>query len=149
MVVSFPPLPSSAGVPRNQVPRVRILPPLPNLRTLSTTVAHWIDSSKEDVREEFERGWGEGLQQLAAVRARLRTSYGNGMRVVRFSDEVEASEEGFDGLTDLENGDSDFKVEGLDRGDCPVLCLAGPGRKDDHAEGCGHQVALTVWADGL
>lgn len=138
-----------SGGPRLQPPRVRVLPPLPTLQTLCTTISHFSEDSEDEIREDFERGWGEGLMQLAAVRGRLRTSYHNGMRVVRFSEDAEVSEEGFDGLEDLENGESEFKVEGVGKGDCPVMCLAGPGRKGEHAEGCGHEVALSVWEDGL
>lgn len=68
---------------------------------------------------------------------------------MRFSEDGEVSEEGFDGLEDLENGESEFKVERVGEGDCPVLCVAGPGRKGKHVEGCGHRAAWSVWEDEL
>ena len=114
---------------------------------------------------------------MCAIRARLRTSWGNGVRIVRVDSEYEADEQdgdGEDGLAGLADVDDEraFVVKtnaarsgegsgggevtvdeadmlGLEDGACPSLCLAGPGRKEGHIEGCGHQLGWEVWNDEL
>ncbi|KZT74964.1 hypothetical protein DAEQUDRAFT_753628 [Daedalea quercina L-15889] len=171
--VALPRLPSgpTTGVPP-LTQRIRILPSLPALRSLATTPPASIGPDKHDaIRAEFVRGWGEGIAQLCATRARLRTSWGNGARIVRFDPEYDADEEdgdgedGLAGLIDVEDerafvvktkateGSSQDEAEaealGTDDGTCPALCLAGPGRKEGHIEGCGHQLGWDVWHDEL
>lgn len=85
--------------------RIRVLPPLPTLRFLSTTlyiphslipVLPDIDTPNlpqvthspllKNINKEWERGWAEGVVQLVKVRERLRTSWRNKLvRVMRFA----------------------------------------------------------------
>ncbi|THH04429.1 hypothetical protein EW146_g10179, partial [Bondarzewia mesenterica] len=59
-------------------PRVRILPTLPALRTLTlTTTAPVKPARHAQLRAEFERGWAMGVLQLTGMRNRLRTSWRN------------------------------------------------------------------------
>ena len=175
--VALPKLP--AGATSSSIPpaqRVRILPALPALRTLATTPPSSVGPDKHDtIRAEFARGWNEGIAQLCAIRGRLRTSWGNGVRVVRIDPEYEIDEEdgdGEDGLAGLmdvdderaflvtskatggddegrENTVDEARMLGIEDGTCPSLCLAGPGRKEGHIEGCGHQLGWEVWHDEL
>ncbi|KAJ3771937.1 hypothetical protein FB446DRAFT_801887 [Lentinula raphanica] len=98
---------SSSKTDTSTPERVRILPPLPTLRHVTTTlyvpasiIPHDADMPPPDilqpllmnVQREWERGWAEGLVQLLKVRERLHTSWRNKLlRVVRF-----ASPEEFD-----------------------------------------------------
>jgi len=101
-----------------------------------------------NIRIEFERGWIEGLAQLTATRNRLRQSWQNGIRVVRFSDT--SAPEGLDGLVAVESeDDADFSGAGVGDGKTPLLCFAGPGRKNGHVEGCGHAIGWDIWNDDL
>ncbi|KAF7971416.1 hypothetical protein HWV62_21276 [Athelia sp. TMB] len=130
------------------VPKIRILPSPPSLASLAiTTTSYFAQQSRQDaIRADFERGWSEGLAQLNAIRSRLRQSWNNGIRVVKFSDDGSLSEDGLDGLVDVEtiNMSDDMAL-----GDAPLLCLAGPGRKDGHVEGCGHALGWNIWDDDL
>ena len=138
-----------------EIPKIRILPPLPTLTTLSMAAS----SIKPDVYPvliaEFEAGWAEGVAQLAVTRARLRASASNGVRVVRFmegseSNSQDGGREGFEGLEDINKDDQaafDMPVEtgdGRDIYQAPVLCLAGDAEVG-HTEGCGHAVASRIW----
>lgn len=176
----LPPSATSGTMPLAQ--RIRILPALPALRSLATTPPPSVGPDKHDaIRTEFARGWNEGIAQLCAMRARLRTSWGNGVRIVRADPEYEADEEedvdgedGLAGLMDVEDerafvvrtkvpsssegggsGDGaqsvldEADMLGIEDGTCPSLCLAGPGRKEGHVEGCGHQLGWEVWHDEL
>jgi len=146
---SFPPIvPSGVNA---TVAKIRILPPSPSLMSLGLTTLSQIPTDRHaNIRIEFERGWIEGLAQLTATRNRLRQSWENGVRVVRFSEETSASEEGLDGLVDVENGDdTDFRGAGAGDGRTPLLCFAGPGRKNGHVEGCGHAIGWDIWDDDL
>lgn len=141
--------PPRPGAPRHvniTVQKIRISPPLPSLASLAVTATSHIAHERQDsIRRDFERGWGEGLAQLSATRSRLRHSLHNGIRIVRFSENVGASEDGLEGLVDVE-------VESLDGGidgDVPLLCLVGPGRKDGHMEGCGHSRGWEIWNDDI
>jgi hypothetical protein len=143
---TLPPfVPSVAKVP---VAKIRILPPAPSLTSLAITTSSQIPTDRHtDIRADFERGWTAGLAQLTATRNRLRQSWQNGIRVVRFSEEASTSEGGLDGLVDVESGnDIDFHdtCAGV-----PLLCLAGPGRKDGHVYGCGHAIGWNTWKDDL
>lgn len=179
--VNLPKLPAGATSGPILAQRIRILPSVPALRSLATTPPPFVGPDKHDaIRTEFAKGWNEGTAQLCAIRARLRMSWGNGVRVVRVDPECEEDEEdgdGEDGLAGLmdvederafvvktkvpsgsertEGGDGaenvadEAEMLGLEDGTCPLLCLAGPGRKEGHVEGCGHQLGWEVWRDEL
>jgi hypothetical protein len=70
------------------------------------------------------------------------------VRVVRFSEEPSISAEGLEGLVDVESDGADFHID-ENNTRTPVLCLAGPGRKDDHIDACGHGTSWDVWKDDL
>jgi hypothetical protein len=138
---------SAAIVP---VAKIRILPPPPSLTSLAIATSEIPLNRHIDIRANFERGWTEGLAQLTATRNRLRQSWQNGTRVVRFSAEASASEEGLNGLVDVgsENG-TDFSSISAGDGKVPILCITGPGRNNGHVEGCGHVVGWDIWKDDL
>lgn len=131
------------------IPKIRILPPLPCLLSLSVTVPATIKTDDYPIiRGEFYTGWAEGIAQLTAIRARMRTSAGNGVRVMRLvckggSEESDDEEEGLEGLVDIDPDDLD--AFGTDSGlQAPVLCFAGPNRDGEHQSNCGH---VTGWRD--
>ncbi|EPQ60300.1 hypothetical protein GLOTRDRAFT_19570, partial [Gloeophyllum trabeum ATCC 11539] len=134
-------LPAEAKV---KVPKIRILPRPPTLLSLATTVRH--DDKHDVIRAEYERGWAEGVAQLAATTARLRTSFANRVRMMKFAEDADGvlREEGMAGLEDVEVEDFEMSVQG-EGVKCPVLCLAGPGRGGGHVPGCGHQAGWDVW----
>ncbi|KAJ3721961.1 hypothetical protein C8R42DRAFT_668930 [Lentinula raphanica] len=92
---------SSSKTDTSTPERVRILPPLPTLRHVTTTLyvpASMIPPNADmpppdilqpllmNVQREWERGWAEGLVQLMKVRERIHTSWRNKLvRVVRFA----------------------------------------------------------------
>jgi hypothetical protein len=83
------------------IPKIRILPPLPCLLSLSVTVPATIKTDDYPViRGEFDTGWAEGIAQLTTIRSRMRTSAGNGVRVMRLvcKEESDDEEEGLEGL---------------------------------------------------
>lgn len=144
----------NSSVPTNipsTATKIRILPPSPSLASLAITTSSQIPIERHgDIRADFERGWTEGLAQLTATRNRLRQSLQNGIKVVLFSDEADESEEGLNGLVDIESADEhSFGGAGKEHGRAPLLCLAGPGRKVGHVEGCGHAIGWNVWKDDL
>ena len=131
-------------------PKIRILPPLPCLLSLSVTVPAIIKTDDYPIiHGEFETGWAEGIAQLTATRARMRTSAGNGVRVMRLvcqrgSEESDEEEEGLEGLVDIDP--DDFDAFGTDSGlQAPVLCFAGPNRDAEHRSDCGHVIG---WSSG-
>jgi hypothetical protein len=129
------------------IPKIRILPSTPSILSLATTTHSIAHDKHTTIRDEFERGWIEGLAQVNAIRARLLLSWKNGIRVVRFSNESHSTEDGLDGLVDVESGDEITLIG--DTLKSPVLCLAGAGRDGKHVEGCGHTVAWGIWKDEL
>lgn len=147
--ISLPPVRPSVAIA--QVTKIRILPPLPTLTSLAIATSSGIPPDRYlDIRTNFERGWTEGLAQLMATRRRLRQSWQNGIRVVRFAKEGSMSEEGLDGLVDMDSGNEiDFSSATAEAGKIPLLCLAGAGRKDDHVEDCGHMIGWDIWKDDL
>ncbi|KZT02509.1 uncharacterized protein LAESUDRAFT_716908 [Laetiporus sulphureus 93-53] len=165
--IFLPKVPSTSRLPlQNQ--RIRILPSLPTIHSLATTTPVSMGPEKHGaIRVEFERGWAEGVMQLSAIRGRLRQSWGNGMRVVMFDRDYEPDEEdgdgedGLAGLKDVEDegafvvpvvedsADGHGEKSGATVASCPILCLAGPGRKEGHIDGCGHQLGWGVWRDDL
>ena len=131
------------------IPKIRVLPPLPCLLSLSVTVPATIKTDDYPIiRCEFESGWSEGMAQLTATRARMKTSAGNGVRVMRLdckggSEESEEEEEGLHGLVDIDPDDHD--AFGTDSGlQAPVLCFAGPDRDGEHQSNCGHVIGWTL-----
>ena len=125
--------------------KIRILPPLPHLLSLSLSVPVAIKTEVFPIlRNEFVIGYAEGIAQLAVTRARMRTSAGNGFRVMRHvckggSDGSDDEEEGLEGLVDIDPDDLD--AFGTDSGlQAPVLCFAGPDREGDHQSNCGHVI---------
>jgi hypothetical protein len=149
---------ASRLAPKVVIPKIRVLPSYPTLRTFTTTAPAYIDEDLYPaIKHEFSRGWEEGLRQIRAIRIRLRTSWNNGMRVMRIFDldDMDQSllngsmeEDGMDGLVDLMAEDSVWLVD--DRlFESPVFCLAGPGKKADHAIGCGHRLGWEAWDDDM
>ncbi|KAH9950988.1 hypothetical protein B0H21DRAFT_720822 [Amylocystis lapponica] len=146
-----------------QTQKIRILPSLPHIVSIATTTTLSIAPERhEGIRAEFERGWAEGIAQLSAIRRRLKSSWGNGVRIVSFENASasEDEEDGLSGLRDVKDetafilgpvasASGSTEMPRVDLGKCPVLCLAGHGRNDNHAEGCGHQVGWQVWGDEL
>jgi hypothetical protein len=125
------------------IPKIRILPPMPCLLSLSVTVPASINIDDYPViRFEFESGWAEGIAQLAVTRDRMRTSAGNGVRVMRLvrKDESTDLEEGLEGLVDV-NPDAFDTDSGLQ---APVLCFAGANRDGDHQSNCGHVIGWDI-----
>ncbi|CCL98099.1 uncharacterized protein FIBRA_00093 [Fibroporia radiculosa] len=135
------------------VPRVRIFPAIATIRSIATTAPAFVGVEKHaEIRAEFERGWEAGIAQISTIYGRLRQSWRNGIRVVKTDDDFnadgEGSEVGFNGLKDVVEEDFDVDVDG-EVGKCPSLCLAGPGRSENHVDGCGHQVGWEVFQDEL
>lgn len=130
------------------IPKVRIVPSPPVLLSLCTSASFITDIQHQTIREEFEKGWDEGLAQLAAVKSRLYGSWKNGIRMMRFT--ADASGGGYDGLESIE-GDNVFYSEQDGNASLapPVLCLAGSGTSGKHVEGCGHNIAWNVWNDTI
>ncbi|THV06524.1 hypothetical protein K435DRAFT_960495 [Dendrothele bispora CBS 962.96] len=89
-----PPRPRADPVLFSQ--KIRILPPLPALRSFSTS---FVSSSSTDpdssfdvstIHDQWDRGWSEGIHTLVQIRNRLRTSWRNGTtRVLRFATQDE------------------------------------------------------------
>ncbi|KAF6754355.1 hypothetical protein DFP72DRAFT_813073 [Ephemerocybe angulata] len=162
---------SSAGNQRgrnNAIQRTRLLPPLPSLRTLCTTVSASVKpESYPAIRSEFEAGWAEGIAVLAVTRARLRDSAKNGVStIVRFTEDApfhgtsssgSGSESGtldapysnvMHGLEKVDKNDAEaFSMPAETAVSVPILCFAGPKGVVDHAPGCGHSVAQSIWRD--
>lgn len=130
------------------IPKVRVIPSPPTLLSLCTSASFITDVQHQTIREEFERGWDEGLAQLAAVKSRLYGSWKNGVRMMRIT--ANASGGGYDGLEAIE-GENAFHSEEDDNASLspPVLCLAGSGTSGKHVEGCGHNIAWNVWNDTI
>ena len=131
--------------------KIRVLPPLPCLLSLSVTVPATVKTDDYPIiRGEFETGWAEGIAQLTVTRARMRTSAGNGVRVMRLvgvckggSEESDEEEEGLEGLVDIDPDDLD--AFGTDSGlQAPVLCFAGLDRDGEHQSNCGHVIGWSL-----
>ena len=123
--------------------KIRILPPLPCLLSLSVTPPATI--KRDDypiIRGEFDTGWARGIAQLTFIRARMRSSAGNGFRVMRLvckGEESDEEEEGLEGLVDMDPDDID--AFGTDSGlQAPVLCFAGHNHEKEHQSNCGHVI---------
>ncbi|EAU92313.1 hypothetical protein CC1G_00532 [Coprinopsis cinerea okayama7 len=153
-----------AGLPREALPRFKILPPIPSLRTLCATTSSSVHpDAYETIRSEFEAGWAEGIAQLAVRRARLRESAKLGTKILRFSEgdtvpEVNEWEwngmlayAASHGLELVDKADLEaFDTLGYGSGDpkdipTPILCLAGGEESALHVPGCGHSVVADLW----
>ncbi|KAJ7755044.1 hypothetical protein DFH07DRAFT_499637 [Mycena maculata] len=124
--------------------KVRLYPASPSLCSFATTLPPSVPPDKHaEIREQFEKGWFEGLSQLVEVRSRLYQSYRLGSTIMKFADvdEMDGSEEGLDGLVEVNSWEDDVDIK------APVLCLVGPARSEAHEAGCAHSVAWTIWKD--
>jgi hypothetical protein len=144
------------------IPRTRILPCLPSLKTLCTTVSTVVrPAAYASIRSEFEAGWAEGIAVLNVTRARLRESAKNGVNIVRFAEAREDSSSESESEGWLKDHSAAFhSLEKVDRNDAeafsipveftsavPILCFAGSKGLEDHPPGCGHSIAQTTWKD--
>ncbi|KAJ7292913.1 hypothetical protein C8J57DRAFT_10055 [Mycena rebaudengoi] len=124
--------------------RVRIFPASPSLRSLSITLLPSIALEKHaEIRQEFEKGWFEGLSQILEIRGRLYKSSNLGTKIMMFAqeEELDESEEGLDGLVDVSNWEDSVDIG------APVLCFAGPSSSEAHQSGCAHSLAWNVWKE--
>jgi hypothetical protein len=139
--------PSSTNRPK--LPRIRILPIAPSLKSLTTTAHSDAPFHRYQAFElAFQKGYQQGLHIQNQVRSMARTSHGRGKRVLRFADDYyDKFEEGFAGLEDITPGFSDWYLDTS----VPVLCLAGGGKDSPvkHADGCAHREAWRLWEDQL
>ena len=160
---SPPPAPRRAmdpRAPRPAIQKTRILPCLPSLKTLCTTVSTVVrPAAYASIRSEFEAGWAEGIAVLNVTRARLRESAKNGVNIVRFAgareDPTSESEsEGhwqdhsaaFHSLEKVDRNDAEaFSIPVEFTSAVPILCFAGSKGLEDHPPGCGHSIAQTTW----
>lgn len=147
---------SVSQVSLQRAAKIRILPSLPTLKTLSITVAPWVKPDKFSMlRAEFEAGWAEGMALLAVTEARLMSGAKNRYQIMRFSSSFEFENSQDDsleeGLEGLENVGAEDRASSRDniRLSPPVLCFSGPGRGPKHEENCGHSVAWEVMKDEL
>jgi len=135
--------------------KIRILPPISRLVSLSIALSPTHSPDKYPIiRAEFEEGWAEGVAVLAMTRSRLRTSAGNGVRVMKFTrnvmaDEEPEYEEGLDGLEDVDPIEMSREEDGLSSQDPPILCFAGPAKAGLHEDNCGHSVGWAVMGDEM
>ncbi|KAJ7665365.1 hypothetical protein DFH06DRAFT_1187130 [Mycena polygramma] len=129
----------------NAIRKIRLYPASPSLCSFATTLPPSMPPDKHaEIREQFEKGWFEGLRQLIEVRARLYQSYRLGSTIMKFDDDAEESDgqdEVLNGLVEVSEWEDDVEIR------APVLCLVGPGKSEAHEEGCAHSVAWTVWKD--
>ena len=128
------------------VPKIRIVPASPTIRSLSTTFNTHLREERT-IQTEFNKGWAEGLAQLSAIRNRLHQSWRNGVRIMRITSHS-STEDGLEGLEQIDGAFVDIWGE---QGFLPppILCLAGCQPGALHADGCGHDAANCVWDDGI
>ncbi|KAG8219626.1 hypothetical protein J3R82DRAFT_581 [Butyriboletus roseoflavus] len=132
------------------VPKVRIIPSPPTLRSLSTTTSTLHQNKHDAIRAQFERGWDEGLAQLTAIRSRLYQSWKNGVKMMYIAGD-QGMEEGFEGLVDVDGEAAFYGRDGSGNAwSAPVLCLVGGVPNSvQHVDGCGHAAASCVWPDRI
>lgn len=139
------PTPRDPGLPKPMIPKIRILPFVPGIRSLATTtVIETEPSHHAAIRAEFEAGWAEGIAQLEVTRARMRTSSRNGVRLLHFTEDAQSVRTtGMEGLEAVDPDDDDAFAISNDTP--PILCLAGPTRSEHHPPRCGHSVGWNIW----
>ncbi|KAG1749771.1 uncharacterized protein EDB91DRAFT_764402 [Suillus paluster] len=130
------------------IPKVRVVPSSPTLLSLSMSSSFISNVQHQTIREDFEKGWNEGLGQLAAVKSRLYQSWKNGVKMMCIT--ADAGGDGYDGLEAIgvENAFHSERDASASLAP-PILCLAGPGTSGKHAEGCSHNIAWNVWNDKI
>lgn len=147
--------PSAPPPPTNSTLReekFRILPPFPSLQTFCTTT---VDRTTQvaAIQAEWNLGWSQGIEQLSKHRARLAASSKNGVRIFKFTDDVEDIDyedptewlgEGLAGLEDVIPQTDEWEDIDPEVLVAPILCLAGQDlHSTDHSVGCGHKIATT------
>ncbi|KAK7063861.1 F-box domain-containing protein [Favolaschia claudopus] len=86
--------------------KIRLYPAAPILRSFATTLPPSVTPDKHaEIREQFEKGWLDGLRQLQDLRARLYQSYRLGTTIMKFGDPEESigTDEGLDGLVEVDD----------------------------------------------
>lgn len=132
----------ASGRPKVPIPAIRIIPPLPSLRSLSMYTT--LPARQFLIRQEFEEGWVEGFSLVLARIKQIRDSYRNGVRVVEFVEEGPIFGEGFSGLKDV-GSEERFASLADTRHEIPVLCLWSSC--DEHTPGCGHALSKNTWGE--
>jgi len=145
-------VPPTLEIPMEEARKTRILPPLPTLQSLCTTIYMTDEEDRrEQIQTEWARGWAEGVAQLARKWKMLYQSSQHGYRIVENSEDVdmnvnpEQAEEGFNGLEDIDLEENMWKFDLLDLVKTPILCVVGPADIRQHEEGCGHRVSSAYW----
>jgi hypothetical protein len=126
------------------IPKIRIVPSSPILLSLSTSSSIISDTQHQTIREDFEKGWNEGVALLSVVKSRLYQSWRNGVRMMRMTEDA-----GMDGLNGLEDIGIENAFQSHPELDAPILCLAGPDTLGKHVQGCSHNFAWDVWDDTI
>jgi hypothetical protein len=126
------------------IPKIRIVPSSPILLSLSTSSSIISDTQHQTIREDFEKGWNEGVALLSVVKSRLYQSWRNGVRMMRMT-----ADAGMDGLNGLEDIGIENAFQSHPELDAPILCLAGPDTLGKHVQGCSHNFAWDVWDDTI
>ncbi|SJL06403.1 uncharacterized protein ARMOST_09739 [Armillaria ostoyae] len=144
------PGPSKLSPPVGLPQKVRIIPSAPTLRSLSIALPNTPVDLHDDILSAFERGWKDGLAQLATTRrtilhAWVRRKTGTktdeiDIKVAKFDDD-EDEWDGLNGLEDVEVDDLEGEDRFVEECGVPVLCLLGPDSEDSHQTGCGHQMS--------
>ncbi|KAF7307342.1 F-box domain-containing protein [Mycena indigotica] len=127
--------------------RIRVWPAVPSLRSFATTLAPSVSPTKHaEIRENFSRGWREGLAQLIQTRSRLYQAYRMGSAtVMRFAQEPLGSSDQdneLNGLVEVIEWDENVEEMGV-----PVLCFAGRHNAAAHEAGCAHSFAWEAWKE--
>ena len=138
--------------------KIRVVPPIPTIAGFAITVPmlspaqESFEADAQKVREAFARGWEEGLHMISETRTRIRNSWARLNAVVYRMDPEDYTATPTTGNRSVLHGLR--KVEDIREFDfkpppCPVLCLVGPSKHEDHPEGCSHRVAWSAWPDDL
>ncbi len=135
------------------VPRIRVLPSAPSLKAFAISIPELVSADTalaENIREGFTRGWAQGLAQLSSIRARIRTSWRKGLRVMTFTDDRPRDDQsraecGLEGLADVE----DETAFTFNDDECPILCLVGSSSRSapGHVGDCAHSKGWEVWGE--
>ncbi|KAK0208958.1 hypothetical protein DFS33DRAFT_1306571 [Desarmillaria ectypa] len=130
--------------------KVRIVPSAPTLKSLSIALPNTPVNLHDDILSAFDRGWKDGLAQLANTRRRILHAWmqrntstkddKTDTKVAKFDDD-EDEWDGLNGLEDVELDDLEVEDRFVEECGVPVLCLLGPDSEDSHHTGCGHQMS--------